>query len=294
MFGVFGDIILDITVHAHGPLQLGSDVVGKISYQGGGSGANFATWLGSIGSRVRFLGAVGQDLAGKVSRLELEQHGVDTFLVEKPQPTGTILLFLDERGERTMVTSRGANLLLQTEDFPPEFFRGLSHLHVTAYSLFGCEGLAETTSEIMGIAKERSLFVSLDPSSYALLEEFGVERFLTLTSGTDLVFPNLDEGRTLTGESAPEEIVKSLLRFYPLVVLTMGADGCLCGQGKELVHVPAPYVSVLDTTGAGDAFAAGFLAEFAQSGSLVSSAKAGHKLAGCCVQHYGGRPTLDR
>lgn len=299
VFGVVGDVILDITVQAHGPLQLGSDVVGKISYQGGGSAANLATWLGSLGSEVRFAGALGQDLAGQISRLELERYRVETFLAEKTEPTGTILLFLDEEGERTMVTSRGANLLLRTPDLPPEFFQGLSHLHLTAYSLFGSEELARTALEILDQARQMGFPISVDPSSYALLEEFGVERFLTATKGVSLLFPNLEEGRMLSGEGTPEAIVKVLLRHYPVVVLTLGLEGCLCGQGEELFYVPTPQVPVVDTTGAGDAFAAGFLHEFYQSSSLIAAAHAGNALASSCVQHYGGRPpwkagTLDR
>ncbi len=290
MFGVFGDVIVDISVQAHGPLQLGSDVVGEISYQGGGSAANFAAWLGSIGSKVRFAGALGRDLAGQMSRLELERYGVETFFVEKQEPTGTILLFLDEEGERTMVTSRGANLLFEIDDLTQEFFQDLRHLHVTAYSFFGSKALAKTTTELLAQARQRALPFSIDPSSYALLEEFGVDRFLALTQGAIVVFPNLEEGRMLTGENSPEAIVKVLQKHYPVVVLTLGTDGCLCGQGRELFHVSAPQVSVVDTTGAGDAFAAGFLREFYRSSSLIDAAQAGNALATLCVQHYGGRP----
>lgn len=294
MFGVFGDIILDITVHARGPLQVGSDVVGKISYQGGGSAANFATWLSAQGSKVRFLGAIGEDPVGQVCGLELKEYGVEPFLVKKSEPTGTILLFLDERGERTMVTSRGANLLLVEQDFTAEFFTGLNHMHFTAYSLFGSVDLAKTTYAVMVKAKEQQLSISLDPSSYALLREFGVEKFLELTKGVDLVIPNLDEGRTLTSKTSPEDIVKSLLNHYPTVVLTMGSQGCLCGTKYELVHVPTEELVVVDTTGAGDAFAAGFVHAYTQGQNLTKSAQLGHSLASVCVQHYGGRPRLDR
>lgn len=294
MIGVFGDLIVDLTVQAHGPLQLGSDVTGTISSHGGGSAANVAAWLGSLGKNVRFVGAIGVDLVGQVARVELEQYGVTCYIEQKPAPTGTILLFLDEAGERTMVTSRGANLLLEETDFPDLFFQDLRHLHVTAYSLFGSEKLANVTSGILERALEQQIPVSLDPSSYALLAEFGVRRFLNRTQGVRFLFPNLEEGRQLSGKSHPKAIVEELLTYYPVVVLTLGPDGCLCGQGQDVFSVEAAPRPVVDTTGAGDAFVAGFLAEYYTSLSLKGGAERGNSVASEAIGHYGGRPLLRK
>lgn len=290
MIGIFGDLILDITVRWHGPLQTGSDVAGEISYQGGGSAANVAAWLGHLGSRVRFAGALGRDLAASILGLELQQYGVETYLVEKVQPTGAILLFLDDRGERTMVTSRGANLQLKADDLADQFFVGLKHLHLTAYSFFGSEELVTTTTRLLEKAVARGISFSVDPSSYALLERFGVQRFLSLTKEATLLFPNFEEGRVLTGEKDPESMIRKLLEHYPRVVLTLGSGGCLCGEGQAVTGVPAPKVQAVDTTGAGDAFAAGFLHEFLRESNLVAGARMGNQVASGCVQHYGGRP----
>lgn len=293
MIGVFGDLVLDVTVLPHGPLRPRSDVSGQISCRGGGSAANVATWLGWLGSPVRFAAAVGRDLLARNLAAELEQFGVELFLVEKPEPTGVILLFLDEQRERTMITSRGANLLLKPEDLPESFFAGLGHVHITGYSLFGSAELANTTAHILAQIKRRGLSFSVDPSSYALLEEFGPQRFLAMTAGANLVFPNLDEGRVLSGAQEPEAIVQELLRYYPRVVLTLGAMGCLWGDGKELKFTPAETVEPVDTTGAGDAFAAGFLHEFCRGADMASSALKGVQTAASCIGGYGGRPRLD-
>lgn len=294
MIGVFGDLIVDLTVQAHGPLQLGSDVTGTISSQGGGSAANVAAWLGSLGKNVRFVGAIGVDLVGQIAQAELEQYGVACYIVQKPAPTGTILLFLDEGGERTMVTSRGANLLLEETDFPDRFFQDLRHLHFTAYSLFGSEKLAKVASGILERALEQQIPVSLDPSSYALLAEFGVQRFLKRTQGVRFLFPNLEEGRQLSGKSHPKAIVEELLTYYPVVVLTLGPAGCLCGHGQDVFSVEVAPRPVVDTTGAGDAFVAGFLAEYYANLSLKGGAERGNSVASEAIGHYGGRPLLRK
>ncbi len=290
MIGVFGDLILDVAVRSHGPLQIGSDVTGAISYQGGGSAANVAAWLGSLGANVRFAGAIGRDLAGNTLALELASYGVETFLTEKDDPTGTILLFLDDRGERTMVTSRGANLQVVPSDIPDEFFDGLQHMHLTGYSFFGSQELASTTITLLAKIRERDIPFSVDPSSYALLKEFGAERFLHLTAEASLIFPNLDEGMVLTGEVEPEAVAKRLSEMYPCVIMTMGSEGCLVANRGFLSHVPTKPVLAVDTTGAGDAFAAGYLYASLQGASVLESAEAGNDVGGNCVLHYGGRP----
>lgn len=290
MIGVFGDLIFDIAVRAHGPLQIGSDVTGEISYQGGGSAGNVATWLGHLGSSVRFAGALGKDLAGETLKMELASYGVESFLAEKDDPTGTILLFLDDRGERTMVTSRGANLLVTPSDIPDTFFAGLSHLHLTGYSFFGSKELATTTMDLLDRTKERNIPFSVDPSSYALLAEFGPDRFLRLIEGACLILPNLDEGKVLTGEREPDAIIGKLSDIFPCVAMTLGSEGCLVAKGDRVRHLPANFVQALDTTGAGDAFAAGFLHAFVQGRSPWESAQLGNETAGKCVLHYGGRP----
>lgn len=290
MIGVFGDLTLDIAAATHGPLQPRSDVTGDISCRGGGSAANVAAWLGSLGTPVRFAGAIGRDEVGRNLAAELERLGVELYLAEKDSPTGMILVFLDTEGERTMVTSRGANLLFRAEDLPDQFFAGLQHLHITGYSFFGSESLAASTAAVLGKARELGIPFSVDPSSYALLEDFGVERFLEFTQGAALVFPNLDEGRVLSGQLEPENVVRQLLQYYPRVVLTLGSQGCICGEGEAVEAVPGQKAQALDTTGAGDAFCAGFLHEFLQGAGLVVSAQTGNEIARRCVSHLGGRP----
>ena len=214
MIGVFGDVTLDITAKTDGPLQWGSDVVGTILLKNGGSAANFAAWLGFLRRRPLFVGSVGQDQWGQAVEVELTRWGVKTYLTAKDQAsTGTILVLVDEKGERTMVTDRGANLLLKPFDFPPDFFNQIRHLHVTGYSFFGGLDLLKTTTWALRQAGKQDLAVSVDPSSYALLHSFGPARFLQMTQGADFVFPNLVEGQVLSGERDPWMIVRFLLDY---------------------------------------------------------------------------------
>ncbi|HAI53033.1 MAG TPA: sugar kinase, partial [Firmicutes bacterium] len=119
------------------------------------------------------------------------------------------------------------------------------------------------------------------------------ERFLRLTRGAAVLFPNLDEGRVLTGAREPEAVARELLRFYPRVVLTLGAQGCLWAAEEGLGFVPAPAVEPVDTTGAGDAFAAGFLHAFCRGEGLAASARMGSATAGRCICVRGARPAGD-
>lgn len=290
MIGLVGDLTLDLAVRSTGPLQLGSDVVGEIAYQGGGSAANCAAWLGRLGSPVRFGCAIGPDFIGAHLVAELEEYGVELAAAVKDEPTGAILLFVDEEGERTMVTSRGANLQLTPADLSSGFFTGLKHLHLTGYSFFGSENVRKTAEWALAEAHRRGISVSIDPSSYALLQVFGIELFLRLTAGADLIFPNFDEGRMLTGATEPEAVVRQLLSRYPMVVLTLGRAGCLCGHQGEVTAIDGREVEAVDTTGAGDAFAAGFLHALQQGVSLVECARLGVETASLCVQQRGGRP----
>lgn len=355
MIFIYGDIIVDILVQSDGGLRYGSDITGSIAMRGGGSAANTATWLAHLGTDVYFTGMVGEDAAGEFLDHDMEERGLRRSLIRTEATTGAILVFVDSSGERTMVTDRGANLVFIPEDLPVAELRRNRHLHITGYSLFGAENLVETARAAMAAAETAGLTVSLDPSSWALLRDFGAPHFLDLTGGCDIVFPNREEalilagygdvvdrdsGRIGTGTATGlasgygttsrtgstsgavaadhpswEEIAHTLSAYYGIVVIKLGTDGCVVADKTGIRLLPLPpgeKEPVVDSTGAGDAFAAGFLSSWidgasreetsfgdtlpsdASRGRVERAAQRGMETALLCMGIRGGRPPLAK
>ena len=160
-----------------------------------------------------------------------------------------------------MFTDRGANLGLRPADLPGQLLDGAKLLHVSGYQLFE-SGTRSAVRDLWQAALEAGIPTSVDPASVSGLRKMGSQSFLEWTSGASLVFPNLDEGRLLTGHREPEAIVAALLETYRIVALKLGAAGALvaASDGRR-VPIAARPAAVVDCTGAGDAFCAGFLAK---------------------------------
>lgn len=296
MILTMGDLTLDILVKGRGPISPGSDVEGQISFRGGGSAANFASWVAYQGIGVTFIGVVGDDIGGEILSQDVKERGISLHIKKvKDQPTGSILLFIDEGGDRHMVSHRGANLELTPEDLQEEPFREAEHLHLTAYSLFGGEMMLKTTIKAMELAKKYSLSLSIDPSSYALLKDFGVNRFLNLTREGQFIFPNLMEGELLTACQEKEGILRALSDHYLIPILKLGEDGAMYRKGSKVQYLKVIEPAVLvDTIGAGDAFAAGFMVSYLQDNNLDKAVHQAMKLAKESIGIKGGRPPISK
>jgi sugar/nucleoside kinase (ribokinase family) len=273
-FLVVGDVIDDILAVQNGPLRTDTDTTATIRQLPGGSAANTATWLASLGANVAFAGAVG---AADLIRHAAAMPGVEARLIASGLPTGAIVVLV-EGERRSMLTSRGANAALNLAAIDLE---GFDHLHLTGHPLLQSSDGGAAFRALIGRAKDAGLTVSMDPGSAGFIEDFGVERFLAAIRGTDILLPSLDEGRLLTGLDDPAEIVAALP--FPIVALTAGADGAYVPG-----HIPAVPAVVVDPTGAGDAFAAGFLAAYA--GDVEAAARAAVVVAARAVATPGGRP----
>ncbi len=188
-----------------------------------------------------------------------------------------------------MITDRGAGENLGPEDLP-ETLSGYGHLHLSGYTLSG-GSRRETATRALRLARESGMTVSVDPSSVPLLRAVGPESFLKWTRGADLCFPNLEEGRALAGTGDPDLITERLLAFYPGVVLKLGAKGALYASAAgELARVQAAPARVADTTGAGDALCAGFLAARLSGAPPAEALERGVELAAKAVERVGARP----
>jgi sugar/nucleoside kinase (ribokinase family) len=289
---VVGDLLYDMLARIEGSVAFGTDTFTKIPAAPGGSGANVAAWLASLGVETHFVGRVGDDVIGEALAGELKRSGITPHLARDPSlPTGKVFVLVDEAGERTMITDRGAGEALSPEDLPEALFRG-GHLHLSGYAFSG-GSRRETALRALHLACEAGISVSVDPSSVPMLEAIGPQRFLGWTRGADLCFPNLEEGALLAGEKDLDLISERLLSCYSGVVLKLGAEGTLyAGASGERSRLPAAPARVVDTTGAGDALCAGFLAAWLSGAPPTEALRRGVELASKVVGRLGSRPEI--
>ncbi len=286
---VFGDVIGDIVVVPSGPIRKDTDTPSSIQQRPGGSAANAASWLGAQGAPVDFVGRVGAADLAQHSAI-LSGFGVTPHLIgDSEHPTGAIVVIV-EGNSRSMLTERGANDLLSADDVTDELLDHASVVHFTGYTIYHGKDHA-AVRRLFERAAARGVAVSVDPASAGSLEDFGAARFLDLVDGAELLFPNLDEGRALTGLEDPMAIAAALGARFPLVALTLGAEGMIVAQqASEPVRIPVVESTIVDPTGAGDSFVAGFLASWTADGDAVAAARAGATVAAGAVTQVGGRP----
>lgn len=285
---IVGDVIDDIVVRPLSPMVVDSDTVSHIMRLPGGSAANQAAWLASLVARSRFVGRVGRSDVER-HRAALASFGVEPLLIADDEaPTGSIVIVLGERGERNMYTDRGANARLRVADLPLSLLDGVAALHVNGYALFS-DDARPAMLRLIDESRRRDILMTVDPCSAAFLP--AAERFLEWTAGAAVCFPNLDEATVLTGRSDADVAAQSLTAYYPIVVLKLGAQGVVVARrGEAPVRLRAKVAEVSDTTGAGDALCAGFLAAWLRGEGPVDAATAGLRAAAVAVSITGGRP----
>ncbi len=287
---VVGDLLYDVLAEVEGPLNPGTDNFAPVHARPGGSGANAAAWLARAGVETHFVARVGDDPLGRILEEELEEGGVAARLVRGAElPTGKVVVLVDGAGERTMITARGAGENLRPGDLPESVFRPDAHLHLSGY-LFSEGTRRETALEALRRARETGMTVSVDPSSTTLLKELEPARFLRWTRGANLLFPNREEGALLAGTEDLDGISDALLAHYPGVVLKLGPEGAAYAAGEYRARVPAAPARVVDTTGAGDALCAGFLAAWLAGEAPDAALRKGAELAARAIARVGGRP----
>ena len=287
---VVGDVITDIIVMPDGPMVRGSDRRATIRQSSGGSGANQAAWLGSLGVPVRFVARVAAaDLETNVAYFR--SRGVEPLLIgDTDAPSGVLISIVDSDGERSFFTDRGCNLNLNARDLPQSLLDSADFLLVSGYSFFTAGPRAAVTA-LLKEARERKIPTAVDPASVGFLREVGPEAFLKWTQGTGTIFANLDEALELTGSVDLNLQMQTLGRFYGRVVIKRGVAGAAVGgrNGVQL-SMPAPPSDVIDTTGAGDAFAAAFIARELRGGQVEDCLKAGIAAGAEAVTRVGAQP----
>ena len=287
---VVGDLMVDVVAVMSGPLVRGSDTPSQITTTGGGAAANVAAWLAHQGVPTSYVGRVGNDALGRDSTDVLTEAGVHAWVtIDDTAPTGTCVVLVEPGGERSLLPDGGANATLLPADVPPTAFRPGGHLHLSGYALLAA-GSREAAITALALAAAARMTVSVDPSSAALLAEVGSARFLDWTRGVHLLLTNAEEATVLTGAADPHEAAAALAETYREVVVKLGPGGAVWQSGFIAASAPAERVEVIDTTGAGDAFAAGFLASWLLHPEPETALAAGNRLAARAVGQVGARP----
>jgi sugar/nucleoside kinase (ribokinase family) len=293
---ILGDVMTDISMRVRDPLHLGSDTAASCVVTPGGSGANQAMWLARTGRvDVHFIGCVGADLFGRVHQESLAAAGMVAHLAsDSTRATGMVIVLIDATGERTMITDRGANDGLRREHLPLGIFQRGSWFHLSGYTLLAPE-TRPIALECLALARRRGMRLSVDPASTAPLSEAGPGNFLEWTQGADLLFPNLEEGRLLSGETDVEAVARTLSEHYGGVALKLGPRGAVwAARGQPAISMSAEALAEVDSTGAGDAFGAGFLSSWLSGGTPEEALTEGARLALAAVSARGGRPPGER
>jgi sugar/nucleoside kinase (ribokinase family) len=282
----------DVVCVLRGPLVVGSDSPAPVRVTGGGSAANTAAWLAANREQAVYVGRVGADPAGEAAVAELRRGGVEVrAVVDGDLATGTCVVLVSVDGERTMIPDSGANASWSTSDVPLDLWGPATHLHVSGYALVNA-GARDAALHAIELARQAGTTVSVDPASAGPLADVGAGTFLSWVAGADLALANLDEAAVLTGSADPAEAARALTDAFATVVVKLGAGGALLARRgtSEVVHRPTVMLDIVDSTGAGDAFAAGFLPVWRTGGSAEQALDAGNALGARAVTQVGARP----
>lgn len=291
---VVGDVVTDVVATHHGPLSAATDTAAAIRTVPGGAGANVACWAVHAGCPdVTLLGRVGAESA-RWHEEALVRAGVrPRLVVDDAAPTGAVICLVDaaDGGERTFLTDSGASLRIGPDDWSARYLEGVAWLHLSGYLFFSATGRA-LVSAALGDARARGVPVSVDPASAGFLRELGVERFLALADGVEVLVPSRDEAVLLSGATGAAEAGAKLSGRFPVVVVKAGTAGALAARGGVVrERVPAePGVVVRDAVGAGDAFTGAVLAARLRGHGWREALGEGCRAGALAVGVVGGRP----
>lgn len=251
----------------------------------GGSAANTICGLASLGIETAFIGKVGHDRLGEVFQKDLVRNGIRPLLQYSTNESGLALALVSPDSERTFATYLGAAVELEPADLKVDMFQGYTHFYIEGYLVQHHELIRRAVE----LAKECGLDVILDLASFNVVEDNREFLRFLVKEYADIVFANVDEARVFTGGKKPEDALNEIAQDCWIAVVKTGKDGSLVQNGKQVFRIPAQKVNCIDTTGAGDLYAAGFLYGMLNDLKLPLCGEIGSILAGKVIELMGAR-----
>lgn len=255
----------------------------------GGANCNTMRAIALLGGQSGFIGKVGDDSLGQFYEEALLKAGVASYLIKTEGPSGACTVFISPDGERTMGTFLGPAPTISPDEITEDVLRNYDCIHIEGYLIVNEELVRETMKK----AKRLGLKVALDLANYNIVNAYKGLLEEVIPQYVDILFANASEAEAFTGLPA-QEAVKALEKQVDVALVTLGKEGSLIGSHGQFYHVDAEGGKPVDTTGAGDNFAAGFLYGQSVGASLVQSAQIGSMLSGYVIDVVGPQVPADK
>jgi len=281
------DVVAQIPTSPH-ELHLGNDTRTIISTHGGGAAGNTASWLAVLSNEVTMVGRIGNDTAGSAITAEFDALGISYGnIVKEGLHTGVVVCLVDPSGERTMLADNGANAGLDVSDLPA--LDGVDAIYLSGYAPLAPlsrEGVLEMVRTI----NSRGIPIIFDPATVGGMQGVPVAEILSWCALMDTVIMNEEEAIYLSGLSDLESALNFFVELTPRAIIKRGSAGAIgLERGGQIISVAAKTSAVVDTTGAGDAFAAGFIDAFTGRRDFSYAIERASAVAGHCVAIVGAR-----
>lgn len=254
----------------------------------GGSAANTIVGLSRLGMKTGYIGKVGKDEDGKFLLEDLKREGVDTHnVIVEDGRTGNALILVDDNGNRAIIVDPGVNDTIRFDEIDLDFVSKFKVLHLTS---FICKLSDESFKSQKKLVKMFEGYISFDPG--IIYAQRGIDELKPILTHVDILLLNKTEIEELTGLNYRDGASELINMGISVVVVKLGEDGCYITDGSKEIAVPSFKVEVVDTTGAGDAFNAGFLYGFLKGKDLEECGRLGNLVASKCIQKLGARAGL--
>lgn len=266
-------------------------VINKLdkSIVSGGSASNTIVGLASLCVQTGFIGRIGNDMYGSYFKKDLEKFHVKSHLSEVNEHSGVASTFISKDGERTFGTYLGAAALLSAEELKKEDFEGYDYFYIEGY-LVQSHALIERAIQL---AKQAGARIIIDMASYNVVEENRDFLLRIIPEYVNIVFANEEEAKALLN-MVPEDAVSALAKMVDIAIVKTGEKGSLIQQGDNKMSVPALSVKSIDTTGAGDLYASGFIFGLINNCPIEVCGKIGTLLAGNVIENIGAKIPDER